>query len=180
MGTGVAVTANNGQAREGDAELGADDVDDALVRIHVAEKRNVKVFGITFEGSELLTAQGGFINGASVGGDVVIDGGKGEVGAVDGPLGLAKRIKGLGTGDFVDKVPVDIEEGSASRQVSDCVLLPDFLEQRLWHPPLFYVFASRRVRSHCEQAVKIVKLDAVDPGKFDCALCEVSAAGDRG
>ena len=74
VGAGVAVAANDGQPRQREAELRADDVDDALVRVHVAPEWDAELFGVAGEGLDLLTAEGGRVDGAAVGGDVVVDG----------------------------------------------------------------------------------------------------------
>jgi len=128
VGGGVAVSANDGQTGEGDSQLWADDVDDALLFVAVAEEGDAEFLAVFREGSELLSAEGRLIDRAAVGGDIVIDGSEGEIGAADGPVVLAEAIKGLGGSDFVDEVAVDIEEGAAAGEVADDVGVPGLVE----------------------------------------------------
>lgn len=51
--------------------------------------------------------------GAVFGGNVVVDGYEGAVGAADGTGGEEETFEGLGGGYFVDEVAVDVEEGGA-------------------------------------------------------------------
>ena len=138
VGGGVAVSADNGESGQRDAELGADDVDDALARVIVAEERDAELLGVLIQSGELLSAEGALVDGAAIGRDVVIDGGKSEIGAADGPLGFAETIEGLRRGDLVDKVAVDVEERTSAGEVAHHVALPHLVEQRLCHIVLFY------------------------------------------
>ncbi len=52
----MAVSANDGQARQRDAELGPDDVNNALAIFLVAKQRNPELSRVPREGSELLSA----------------------------------------------------------------------------------------------------------------------------
>ena len=125
---GVAVAAHDGQTGEGDSQLWADDVDDALLFVAVAEEGDAEFLAVFREGSELLSAEGRLIDRAAVGGDVVVDGSEGEIGAADGAVVLAEAVEGLGGSDFVDEVAVDIEEGAAAGEVADDVGVPDLVE----------------------------------------------------
>ena len=63
------------------------------------------------------------------GGDVVVDGGDGAVGAADLAAGEAQAVEGLGRGDLVDEVEIDVEEaGSPAGSATRCGL-PDFFEE---------------------------------------------------
>ena len=129
MGRGVAIAADDGEAGKGDPELRADDVDDALLFMAVAEERNTELFAILGKGGELFTAEGGFIDRSAVGGDVVVDGGEGEIGPADFSIVLAQAVERLGAGHFVDQVAIDVEEGAAAGQVGDDVAIPNLIEE---------------------------------------------------
>jgi hypothetical protein len=66
-------------------------------------------------------------------GHVVIRGGDGEVRASHPPAGQADAVEGLGAGDLVDEVEIDVEQigfaGGAAHQVP----VPDLLGERLGH-----------------------------------------------
>ena len=60
-----------------------------------------------------------------VGGDVVVGGRQGAVGAADLAVGEAEAVEGLRRGDLVDEVQVDVDQ-----PLADLVVLPDLVEQR--------------------------------------------------
>ena len=62
--------------------------------------------------------------------DVVVLGGDGEVGAADGAAGQAEAVEGLGRGDLVDEVQVDVEQVGLAVGGADDVVVPDLLAQR--------------------------------------------------
>ncbi len=124
------VAADNGHAGLGDAELGADDVDDALIaRVNVVEL-DAEV-GAVF-------AQRGDLGGGDLVDDiepaidgcwhVVVHGGDGTVGTADLAAGDAQALKGLRRGDLVEQLQVDVEHGGLALRLDDHVLLPDFFE----------------------------------------------------
>lgn len=67
VGRGVAVTADDGGAGEGEALLGTDDVDDALAVIVEAEKGQVEVADVLLEGDALRARVGVVDEGGDVG-----------------------------------------------------------------------------------------------------------------
>ena len=109
---GVRVAADDGHAGLGDAEFGADDVDDALVaRVDVVE--------LDAEVGAVLAQRGNLRGGDLVedveaafdgGGDVVIDGGDAAVRAADLAAGETQAFKGLRGGDLVEQLQVDVEQ----------------------------------------------------------------------
>ena len=131
VGGGVGVSADDGHAGLGEAELGADDVDDALVGGLDIVEFDTEVVTIAAEGVDLF---GGDLVGDEQAvldagcGDVVVDGGDGAIGAADFAIGEAEAFEGLGAGDLVDEVEVDVEDGRLVGGFGDEVLVPDFFE----------------------------------------------------
>ena len=64
-----------------------------------------------------------------LGGDVVVLGGHGEVGAADAAAGQAEAVEGLGAGDLVHEVEVDVEQVGLAGGLADDVAVPDLLAQ---------------------------------------------------
>ena len=67
VGRSVAIATNDRNTRNRDSKLWTDDVDNALLFVPIAIKRNPKFFAVAGEGSELLAAKRILINGAPVG-----------------------------------------------------------------------------------------------------------------
>ena len=132
VGGGVRVAADDGHAGLGEAELGADDVDDALRgRLHV-EELDAEVGAVLAQGFDL--ARGDLVDdveavGDGGGGDVVVDRGDGAVGAAQLAAGEAETVEGLRRGDLVDEVQVDVEQRGFACGLGDEVLLPDFFKE---------------------------------------------------
>ena len=129
MRAGVAVAADDGHARLGESEFGADDVHDALVgRVHV-EQRDAEFLAILLQRLDL---EGGNRVGdgsaARLGRNIVVDRGDRPVGLAHPASGRAQAVEGLRRGDLVDQVQVDIEKRQAVGGRRDDVLVPDFLE----------------------------------------------------
>src|SRR4029079_1408230 len=102
MGRGVAIAANNRQARKRDAELRSDDMHDALLFMAITEKRNSKFLAVFRKSGQLFSAQGGLVDRAAIGRNVVIDGGKGQVRSADRTVVLSEAVKRLRRRHFVD------------------------------------------------------------------------------
>ena len=125
---GVAVAADDRHARLGDAQLGADDVHDALVLAAEREERHAELLAVGLERLDLdaaelvLDAVGGH---RAVGRDVVVGGGERAVRAADLAAGHPQAVERLWARDLVDEVEVDVDE--VGRHL---VALPDLLEQR--------------------------------------------------
>jgi hypothetical protein len=112
----VGVTANDGHAGLSDSLLGSDDVHDSLTGIVETEEGDSEFGTIGDERVYLLLRQGvGDPELAAGGRDSVIDGGQGQIGPPDLPSGQAQSIEGLGRGDLMNQVKVDIEKVGLTR-----------------------------------------------------------------
>ncbi len=132
---GVAVAADDGLARLGNAQLRADDVHDALVfAVHV-EQAYASFAAIFFEGVELqlgvLVEDG---QGAVGGRNGMVHHGESEIGAADLAAFDAKSREGLRGSAFVNEVAVDINDGRLAGVFANYVGVPDFLVESFgWH-----------------------------------------------
>ena len=128
VGGGMAVATDDGHSGLTEALLGADDVDDALAGVVDVVKGHLELGAIGAQGLDLLDGEG-VVPGAvaPLGGDVVVDGGEGAVGAADGASGEAQGLEGLGGGDLVDEVKVDVKEVGEAFLAANEVLFPDLL-----------------------------------------------------
>ena len=117
VGGGVAVAAHDRHARQGQALLGADDVDDALAGVAHREDDDAELGAVGPQHLDLLAGDRVGDRLVGVGGrDVVVLGGDGEVGAAHGAAGEAEPVEGLGAGDLVDEVEVDVEQVGLARR----------------------------------------------------------------
>ena len=130
VGGGVAVAAHDGHARQGQAQFRADDVDDALVGVAHGELGDVERRGVLAQHLDLTAGDGigdGLVGG--LGGDVVVLGGHGQLGTAHAPSGEAKAIEGLGRGDLVHEVQVDVEQLWTVAAGHHLVGVPDLLAE---------------------------------------------------
>ncbi len=146
VGGGVAVAADNGHARQADAQLRADDMHDALADVEDRdvgdpERGHVALQGFDLDAAVLLLDAGAAVGG----GDVMVGDGNGRVRPPHLSAGHAQAIEGLRARDLVDEVAVDIEDTRAVGQPLHNVAVPDLVEQRArlgsGHAPLS--FSSR-------------------------------------
>ena len=124
---GVAIAADDGQAGLGDAELGTDDVDDALVAAgHVKERDAVAgaILRQRFDLQARVLVHDGQM--AILGGDGMVHHREGEIGAAHLAAGGFQAGKGLRGGDFVNQVAVNVDEGRLARGFAHHVRVPDF------------------------------------------------------
>src|SRR6266478_1689793 len=134
MGAGVRVAADDGHAGFGEAEFGADDVDDALVgRLDVVEL-NAEVGTVFAEGFDL--AGGDLVDDVetvfdAAGGDVVVHRCDSAISTAQFAARHAEAVEGLRAGDLVDEVKVDVENAGFACGFGDEMLLPDFFEECL-------------------------------------------------
>ncbi len=114
MRRGVAVAADDGHAGQGEALLGADDVDDALPVIELIVIFDAEMRGVV---GERLHLDRRFRVGdalRTVGGrHIVIDHGQRPLRRMHRAAGEAQTLKGLRRRHFMDKMPVNVEEGGA-------------------------------------------------------------------
>ena len=126
------VAADDRHARLGDAELGADDVDDALAVGAERVERDAELGAVALERLDLDAADSSSLmrrgDRRAVGRDVVVGGGERAVRAADLAAGEPQAVEGLRAGDLVDEVQVDVDAGPgatswASQILSNSVLV---------------------------------------------------------
>ena len=125
------VAADDRHARLRDAQLGADHVDDALAVRAQRVDRHSELGAVVLERLDLLSRElvGDHLRRrGAVSRDVVVGRGERAIGPADLSPGEAEPVEGLGRGDLVDQVEVDVD-----RLVGDRVALPDLLEHCLGH-----------------------------------------------
>ena len=118
----------------GQAELGSDDVHDALLDVAERVQAYAELLGVLAQGLDLGARDR--IGDRLVPverGDVVVLGRQGEVGTTHGAPREAESFERLGRGDLVDQVQVDEQEIGLTRGAADDMFVPDFLRQRFAH-----------------------------------------------
>ena len=129
---GVAVAADDRGAGQREAQLGADDVDDALADVVHVEQLDAELRGscrvsvstwmreVSSRDRLRAVARSGTLwsGTASV-----------SVGPAHLAAGQPQALERLRAGHLVDEVPVDVEEAGAVRRSLDDVAVPDLLEQ---------------------------------------------------
>ncbi|MGX1066289.1 hypothetical protein AB7M39_005654 [Bradyrhizobium diazoefficiens] len=136
MRRGVAVTADDGGAGQGEALLGADDVDDALALVELVVIFDAEFPGIVGQRLDLLDALRIRIRLGAVGGrHVVVDDGERLLGRVDLAPGRAQTFERLRRGHLVHQMAVDIEQAGAIVGFVHQMVVPDLVVQggRLGH-----------------------------------------------
>ena len=128
MGGGVAVTADDGGARQGETLLRPDDVHDALTDIHHRQILDAKLLGVGFERLDLDAALlVGDAAGAVRRGHVVIGHGQRLFRTAHLAAGHAQTFKGLRARHFVHEMPVNVEQAGPVFTGLDNVVVPDFV-----------------------------------------------------
>ena len=131
---GVRVAADDRHAGLGQAELRADDVDDALLDVAERVQAYAELGGVLAQRLHLRAAHRVGDRLVPVEGrDVVVLGREGEVGTAYGAAREAEAVEGLRRGHLVEEVEVDEEEVGLSGGTADDVLVPDLLGQGLAH-----------------------------------------------
>ena len=111
VGRGVAVAADDGHPRLGEAQLGPDHVHDALVGVAHRVAGDAELLAVGREHLELLGRDGVGHRLVDVGRRHVVVGRRhGEVGSAHAASGQAQAVEGLGRGHLVDEVQVDEQE----------------------------------------------------------------------
>jgi hypothetical protein len=109
-------------------------VNDTLVSVSQPEQRDTEFRAVSAQGFHLGPGDGIFYVGTVCGGgNVVIHGCKGQVGPPDSAAGQAQSLEGLGAGDLVHQVPIDVNQGSSAGQYLYGVRVPYFFKQRFSH-----------------------------------------------
>ena len=130
VGGGVAVAADDRHARQGEAELGADDMDDALVAMAHREAGDPELRAVGGEHLELAGRDGVGHRLVDVGGGhVVVGGGHRQLGVAHAPAGQPQAVEGLRRGHLVDQVEVDEEQVGLALGAVDDVAVPDLLAE---------------------------------------------------
>ena len=136
---GMRITADNGHSRLGKSLFWPDDVDDSLANIFHGEIGHAKLGCITGQHFDLNTR---FLVGNSgrtvCGRDIVVRHCKRAVRRTHRAAGIAQPFKGLWTGHFMNKVPVNIDQTGAIILAMHNMRIPDFVKKGLWcrHPVL--------------------------------------------
>ena len=130
VGRGMAVAADDGHARQGEAEFRADDVDDALVgRVHI-EQGNAKLAAIFLQRFDLFRRyRVGDGQAARSGRDVMVDGRDraqrlAETASID-----AQTVEGLRRSHFMHQVQVDIDQRWLCSGSGNHMRVPNLLKQ---------------------------------------------------
>ncbi len=136
MRRGVAVAADQRGAGQREALFGPDNMHDPLPRIERIDIGHAELGDIAPQRRELAGAgrvrdrqrvAGGI--DARRGRQIVIGHREGKVGAAHRAIGRAEAGKGLRAGDFVDEVPIDIDQAGAIVPALDDMVGPDLLVQ---------------------------------------------------
>ena len=146
VGAGVAVAADDRQAGERQAQLGADHVDDPLMAAACMSYRvTPNSRQLARRASTCRRESGSRMSSWFSVGHVVVERGERQLRPADLAPGQAEPLEGLRARHLVDQVPIDLEQ----RRVlggDHLVPFPDFLEQRLGHDRLPQ--RQRRLRTH--------------------------------
>ena len=129
MRGGMRIAAHHGHAGQGQALLGADDVDDALAEVVHLEFGDAELGAVGVERLDLQARDRIGDALAAVGRrHVVIGHGDGCINPARGAVGQLQPLERLRAGDFVHQVAVDIEQRGAVGLDVDDVGVPQFLE----------------------------------------------------
>ena len=148
---GVAVAARDGHARLGEAELGPDHVDDALLARRHVEQGQAEVLHVAVHvRGHVLRHRVGVGPRLIRRRDDVVERAEGPLGHPHLQLGVLQHLERLRRRHLVDEVQADQELGLAGRQRPDRVRLPHLVEQRACHVSSSCV--RRRERVSCPSA----------------------------
>ena len=157
MGRGVAVAADDGGAGQGEALLGADDVDDALAVVELAEIFDAELARVLGERRDLQRRFRIVDAVAAVGGrHVVVDHGERLLRRAHLAAGHAQALEGLRARHLVDEMPVDIEQAGAVRRLVHQMVVPDLVVEGAG----FSVISGRVVGTTGSNAHSLVPLGA--------------------
>src|ERR1700722_1534114 len=126
------VAADDGHTGFGESKLGSDDVNDALLGRLDIEEFDAEVGAIFSQRLNLLVGDlvddvQTILDAASR--DVVIYRGDGAIRAAQFAACHAKTVEGLGTGNLVDQMQIDVEDARFTCGFGDEMLLPYLFEE---------------------------------------------------
>ena len=131
MRAGVAVAANQRHARQREALLGSDNVDDALALIELVEIFEAEQFGVVGETGDLLLAFRIGIFLPPVGRrHVMVDHAERLVRRAHLASGQPQAFERLRARHLMDEMPVDIDKSGPVRVLVDEMIFPDFVVER--------------------------------------------------
>ncbi len=131
VGRGVAVAAHDRRARQGEALLGTDDVDDALPGVELVEILDAEIAGVLGQRLDLGRALGIVDAVRAVGGrHVVVDDGQRLLRVAHAATRHAQPLEGLRARHLMDEVAVDVEQACAIGLLLDDVVVPDLVVER--------------------------------------------------
>ncbi len=133
MAGGVAVAADDGGTGQRKALFRADDMDDALLTVSIADIADAKGGGVGLQGFKLLRAFGvGNRDPCSAcvapcsRWQVVIRYRERQIGSAHGAPGCAQSFESLRAGYFMHQMPVDKDEAGSVIPGGDDMGIPDF------------------------------------------------------
>ena len=92
----------------------------------------LELLAVGHQGVDLLLGEGiSDSEGPACGGHAVVDGGQGQVRPAHRPAGHPETVEGLGGGDLVDQVQVDVEQGGFAFGLPHQMAVPNLLEEGL-------------------------------------------------
>jgi hypothetical protein len=103
-------------------------MDDAVAQVGHVEQRHPEFAAVSLQGLDLDARLLGHVSAAGIGGDIVVDHGQRGVGAPHLAAGQLQPLESLRTGDFMDQMPVDVDQAGAVILPVDDVALPDLVE----------------------------------------------------
>ena len=134
VGRGVGIATDDCHPGHRQSQLRSHHVHDALFDIAQGVKSNPELFTVRAQRLDLDPRGGlrdGFVDVDR--GGVVVFGRDGEVRPANNATGLAKAIKGLWAGDFVNQVKVNVEQvGFALGAAGHKVVIPQLLGESTW------------------------------------------------
>src|SRR6202043_3408084 len=119
------------RAGQAQAELGPDDMDDALAGLADIEEAHALLAAQAAEILEQAKPRGCGPNAAGSAGNGVIGSGKGEAGVAQAIALFLDVGDSAPATEIVQQVAVDMEEGVAVAEIGDDMLVPDLVGQRL-------------------------------------------------
>jgi hypothetical protein len=128
----VAVAADDRHAGLRHAELRADDVHDALVRVAHRVQADAELGAVGAQRLDLGAADR-VVDDERRGRDVVVLGGERQVGPAQRSTGQAQPVEGLRARHLVDEVEVDVQQVGLALRPTDDVRVPDLLGERAAH-----------------------------------------------